>query len=126
MNYTVNISSSRTYTFDTRVASSVGGGTFHFEVDGVNITRPIGIPNTGSDSAFQSVVIDDIYLNAGQHSIRLVVEGAGRNVASFDSFTVNPYIVPEVCDPPYWEIQSCQNSGGYWDSYFCQCNYGMY
>lgn len=126
MNYTVNISSSRSYTFDTSVASSAGGGTFHFEVDGVDKTGPISIPYTGSDSTFQSVVVDDIYLDAGQHSVRLVVEGTGQNVASFDSFTVNPYIVPEVCDPPYWEIENCQWSGGYWDNYFCQCNYGMY
>lgn len=126
MNYTVNISSSRSYSFDTRVASSAGGGTFHFEVDGVDKTGPISIPYTGSDSTFQSVVVDDIYLDAGQHSVRLVVEGTGQNVASFDSFTVNPYIVPEVCNPPYWEIQNCQSSGGYWDNYFCQCNYGMY
>jgi len=126
MNYTVNISSSRSYTFDTSVASSAGGGTFHFEVDGVDKTGPISIPYTGSDSTFQSVVVDDIYLDAGQHSVRLVVEGTGQNVASFDSFTVNPYIVPEVCDPPYWEIENCQSSGGYWDNYFCQCNYGMY
>lgn len=126
MNYTVNISSSRSYSFDTSVASSTGGGTFHFEVDGVNITGPISIPNTGSDSTFQSVVVDDIYLNAGQHSIRLVVEGTGQNVASFDNFTVNPYIAPEVCNPSYWEIRDCQYYGGYWDNYFCQCNYGMY
>lgn len=126
MNYTVNISSSGSYTFDTSVASSVGGGTFHFEVDGIDKTGPIGIPYTGSNSAFQSVVVDDIYLDAGQHTVKLVVDGSGQNVASFDSFTVNPYIAPEVCNPPYWEIQDCQISGGYWDNYFCQCNYGMY
>ena len=125
MNYTVNVSSSGSYSFDTRVASSVGGGTFHFEVDGVDKTGSLGIPNTGSSAAFQSVVINDIMLDAGQHNVRLVVEGSGLNVASFDNFTVNPYTVPEVCNPPDWEIQNCQNNGGYWDNYFCQCNYGM-
>lgn len=125
MNYTVNISSTGSYSFDTRVASSVGG-TFHFEVDGVDKTGSLVIPNTGSSSAFQSVIIDDIYLDAGQHTVRLVIEGSGENVASFDNFSVNPYLVPETCNPQYGEIENCNWNGGYWDNYFCQCNYGMY
>lgn len=32
----------------------------------------------------------------------------------------------DYCDPPWWEIHSCQNSGGYWDYGYCACNWGYW
>ena len=49
MNYTVNVASSGSYTFEARVASPSSWNTFHIEVDGVNVTGSLSIPNTGSE-----------------------------------------------------------------------------
>lgn len=124
MNYTVNINSSGSYTFAARVASPSGGNTFHFEVDGVDKTGPIYIPATGSWEAFQFVTVDDVWLDAGEHIMRLVIDGAGQHFGNFDYFSISPYSPPTYCSPEWWEIQNCQNSGGYWDYGLCYCNYG--
>lgn len=126
MSYTVNVSSSGSYSFTARVASPYSGNTFHFEVDGVDVTGPIYIPNTGSWNSYQFVNVDNIWIDAGQPVISLVVDGSGPDKGNFDSFSISPYVPPPICDPEWWEINNCQMSGGYWDYSLCQCNYGWW
>ena len=123
MNYTINVSSSGNYSLMARVGSLTTGNTFHFEVDGVDRTGPIAIPYTGSADAYQFVTVNDVWLDGGQHLMRVVVDGNGPSAANFDYFTINPYFPPQVCDPQPWEIQDCQNSGGSWDYGLCGCQY---
>src|SRR5262249_23369756 len=47
LNYSVTVAATGTYTLDVRVASNGAGGTFHVEVDGVNATGAMSVPNTG-------------------------------------------------------------------------------
>ncbi|MGH9942885.1 MAG: carbohydrate-binding protein, partial [Pyrinomonadaceae bacterium] len=125
MNYTVNIAATGSYTFAARVASPHSGNTFHVEVDGVDRTGPIYIPNTGSGDAYQSATVEDIWLDAGRHVVRIVIDGAGQGKGNFDYFTLNPYTPPqEECSPYPWQLQNCWNNGGYWDYDNCWCNYG--
>lgn len=123
MNYTINVASAGSYSFMARVGSLSSGGTFHFEVDGIDRTGPISIPYTGSADVYQFVTIDDIWLDAGQRVMRLVVDGSGQARGNFDYFTINPYFPPQVCNPEPWEIQDCQNGGGSWDYSLCGCQY---
>ena len=123
MNYTVNVASTGSYTFETRVASWSSWNTFHVEVDGVDRTGPIYIPNTGSGDVYQFVTVNDIWLDAGQRVIRVVIDGSGSGKGNFDYFTINPYFPPQFCNPEWWEIQDCQNAGGSWDYGSCACNY---
>lgn len=124
MNYTVNIAQTRSYTFEARVSSVNSGNTFHVEVDGVDKTGPILIPNTGAANVFNFVSVEDIFLDAGQRMIRLVVDGSGANKGNFDYFTISPYDPVVYCNPDYWELESCHMTGGYWDYDLCACNYG--
>jgi hypothetical protein len=126
MNYTANVASSGSYTFEARVASQYSYNTFHVEIDGVNVTGSMSIPNTGSEDAYQSVTFDDIWIEAGRHVVSIVVEGTGQGKGNFDYFTLNPYTPPWVCNPEWWDTQNCQQSGGYWDYGLCACNYGWY
>lgn len=126
MNYTVDVSMSRSYTFETRVASPYSWNTFHVEVDGVDVTGSMYIPNTGSFDSYQFVSFENIWLDAGRHVVSIVVEGGGQGKGNFDYFTLSPYIAPTYCDPSWWETRDCQQSGGYWDMDMCQCNYGWY
>ena len=73
MNYTVNVAQTGTYTLQARVAwGDVIGGTFHVEVDGVNKTGPIQMPNTGW--SLQMISRSGIQLTAGQHLMRIVAD----------------------------------------------------
>lgn len=123
MNYTVNVGFTGSYSFEARVASLYGGNTFHVEVDGVDRTGSISIPNTGSGDVYQFITVNDIWLDAGQRVVRVVTDGAGSGKGNFDYFTINPYYPPQFCDPQWWELQECQNGGGYWDYGLCTCHY---
>src|SRR5436309_5183726 len=46
LKFTVNVATAGTYSIDVRVASSGAGGSFHIEVNGVDKTGPVTIPNT--------------------------------------------------------------------------------
>jgi Carbohydrate binding module (family 6) len=115
--YTVNIGSGDTYTLNARVASPYSGSIFHVEVDGVNKTGPIYIPNTGSWDSYQIVSLNNISLDAGQHIMTVVVESGGGNV---DYLTWTVY---QSCNPSYWQLEGCWNRGGDWDYDICRCVY---
>jgi hypothetical protein len=86
--YTVNIAAARTYTLKTRVANVGTGATFHLEVDGVNATGAIAVPDTGAWDAWQSLLTPGISLLAGQHVIHVVLDtmGSGGAVGGFNWF----------------------------------------
>ncbi len=84
--FNVTVANSGTFTFSTRVASFFSGQTFHFEVDGVNVTGPIEAPNTRSMLRWADVNSNPVQLLAGNHSLRLVADGSNFNL---NSVTVN-------------------------------------
>jgi hypothetical protein len=75
--YSVAVNASGNYTLQVRVASLTGDGTFHVEVDGVNVTGTIATPNTGGWQVWQSVTRSGIALTAGAHRLRIVFDTAG-------------------------------------------------
>ena len=77
LNYTVNVTAAGTYTLTTRVASGGGGGTFHIEVNGVDRTGPLQVPDTGGWQAWRTLSKSGIALSAGQQVIRLVLDTNG-------------------------------------------------
>jgi hypothetical protein len=86
--YTVNVAAAGTYTLDVRVASAGPGGAFRVEVDSVNKTGSLLVPNTGGWDAWQTVSKTGVSLNAGVQVVRLVMESNGATgvVADFDAF----------------------------------------
>jgi phosphatidylserine/phosphatidylglycerophosphate/cardiolipin synthase-like enzyme len=77
MNYTVNVTTAGTYDIEFRVASSGGGGTFHLEIDGVNVSGPVSVPNTGGWQSWTTVKKTGVNLNAGSQVWRFVADSAG-------------------------------------------------
>jgi len=59
------------------VANNGAGATFHVEVDGVDRTGPITVPDTGGWQAWQTVVTTNVPLTAGQRVIRVVFDSVG-------------------------------------------------
>src|SRR5499427_10120533 len=79
LQYTVNVGATGTYALDLRVASLSTGGTVRVDVDGVDVTGPLTVPNTGDWQAWTTLHKDGLVLQAGQRSVRLVFVTAGTN-----------------------------------------------
>ncbi len=79
MAYTVTVSKTGTYQVSFYLASSYESGKLHLECDGVDKTGTISVPNT---SGFQNweVVKKIVALDAGQHLLKLVVDGEFFNI----------------------------------------------
>ena len=68
-----------TYTLDVRVANVGTGARFHVEIDGVDRTGPISVPNTGGWQTWQTVTRTGLSLTAGSHVITLVFDTGTAN-----------------------------------------------
>ncbi len=56
LNYTVNIASTRAYTLAVALTAPGSGGSFHFTLDGTDISGPMMVPNTGNWSTLSRPV----------------------------------------------------------------------
>ena len=77
LKYSVSVSTTGSYTIDVRVASPGPGGRFHVEIDGVDVTGPQTVPNTGGWQIWRSVTVSGISLTSGSHAMRLVIDANG-------------------------------------------------
>jgi hypothetical protein len=82
LNYRVSVTTAGTYTISLNASSEMTSGLFHIEVDGVDVTGNLAVPNTGSWSTFQPVSASGIALSAGSHVIRVVSDQQYFNVDS--------------------------------------------
>ncbi|MEO5898225.1 MAG: carbohydrate-binding protein [Vicinamibacterales bacterium] len=79
LQYTVNVSSAGIYDLEFRVASPGPGGTFHVEVNGMNVTGTLVVPATGDWQAWTTVKRAGVALAAGEQVWRLVIDGVGAS-----------------------------------------------
>lgn len=79
MEYTVNVTTAGTYSFQARVASTVAGKSFHIEMDGVTVAT-IAVPNTGGWQNWQTVTVSNVALTAGNKIMRLFMDTDQINI----------------------------------------------
>ncbi len=88
--YSVDVSAAGRYTAQFRVASYGPGGTFHLEANGVDLTGPLTVPDTGWWQTW-TVLAAPVTLSAGPQVLRLVMDSAVAGaVGNFDWFAVVP------------------------------------
>ncbi|MBI3900387.1 MAG: carbohydrate-binding protein [Gammaproteobacteria bacterium] len=90
LNYTVNVTAAGTYNLDIRVASKGSSGKFHVEVDGLDKTGSITIPNTGDWANWQTLTVP-VSLAAGPQIMRIVMDADDpltKAVGNFDFIRV--------------------------------------
>jgi hypothetical protein len=68
---------------------------FHIEIDGVNITGSVLVPNTGSWSTFQWVGKLGVPLTAGTHVLKIVVDQQYFNLNSIRALSTSPSPLPQ-------------------------------
>ncbi|MES2732843.1 MAG: carbohydrate-binding protein [Bacteroidota bacterium] len=93
LEYTVNVASTGAYTFDARVSSPFATGRFHIEMDGVNVTGALAVPNTTGWQNWQTVS-KTVNLTAGQHIMRFVIDAKEFNTNKFTFTAQGPIQTP--------------------------------
>ena len=79
MAYTVTVSRSASYEVSFYIASTSDNSKLHLECDGEDKTGIITLPNTAGYQSWD-VVKKTIKLDAGEHILKLVIDGAGLNL----------------------------------------------
>src|SRR5262249_2368245 len=69
--YTVNVTAAGAYDLALRVSNPRAGGKLHVEVDGVNVTGSLSVPNTGGWQTWRTITRAGINLTAGQHVVKV-------------------------------------------------------
>jgi hypothetical protein len=63
--YSVDVTKAGSFSLSARVASNGPGGTFHVEADGVTLTGPMTIPNTGGHQKWTTIVKSGVFTARG-------------------------------------------------------------
>ncbi len=95
LRYTVNVNTAGVYTLQARVASAVGNRNFYVELDGVNISGTLTVPNTGGWQSWQTLTVTTPALTVGQKQLRIVMQGNDINV-NYLRFSQNSTPAPPV------------------------------
>ena len=91
LEYTISVAQTGTYRLEANASSEFSTSRWHAEIDGVNVTGSVAVPNTGWWGTFQWIGVGGVSLSAGQHVLRIYADqeyfnlDALRVVASGDT-----------------------------------------
>ena len=74
LEYTISVSQAGTYRLEALTSSEFERSRWHMEIDGVDVTGPVTVPNTGSWRTFQWMGVGGVSLATGRHVLRLHAE----------------------------------------------------
>jgi hypothetical protein len=83
LEYSVNVSSAGQYNIVMPVVTAVNGKRFRILMNGVDVTGPIAVPNTGSWGNWTTLTVP-VTLSAGAQVMRLQVDAGSFNIDYFD------------------------------------------
>ncbi|MDY0148870.1 MAG: carbohydrate-binding protein [Kiritimatiellia bacterium] len=88
LTYSVSVATSGQFRAAVRLAAQGAGGVFHLEIDDVNVTGPITVPDTGGWARWHMVQSPSFALEAGTRIIKLSMDqvGTSGHVGAFDRF----------------------------------------
>lgn len=78
LTYTVVVREPGIYTVEFPVASRGGGGVFHLEIAGVDITGPVRIPDTGAWTKLERIRAQTIRLAKGTFVMKMIMDANGE------------------------------------------------
>jgi hypothetical protein len=100
LEYTVNVTTAGTYTLSARVAATAAGKTFHVEMDGVNVSGTITVPNTTGWQIWQTVTATTTSLSTGQKVMRIYADQGDFNINYVDfASSGNPAPTTSITSP---------------------------
>lgn len=98
LKYTSNVNTTGNYEIRLRTASPYNNRVLHLEVDGINITGVVNIPNTGGFQAWDTTIIANMFLTQGSHIITLYFDAADINVNKIEFVLTGTPNAPPVAD----------------------------
>jgi Carbohydrate binding module (family 6) len=115
LSYSVDVASAGAYIVEAQVAASGQGGTFHVDFNGINVTGPLTIPNSG-DWQNWTTVSKLVTLAAGKQSMRVTFDAAGEVVGNLKSIRITtaaatPYSGAPVTLPGVVSPEKFDNGG---------------
>ncbi|NQT24340.1 carbohydrate-binding protein [candidate division KSB1 bacterium] len=97
LEYTINVASTGTYDLEMRIARSpIGSSSLHVESDGNDVTGIMTVPSTGGWQTWTSINQTGVSLTAGQHVLRIYMDGGSFNLNRITFTSVVPNQPPSV------------------------------
>ncbi|MBE8724297.1 PQQ-dependent sugar dehydrogenase [Flavobacterium hungaricum] len=109
LKYTAKVNTTGNYTINLRAATPYNTRKLHLEVDGVNVTGVVNIPNTGGFQAWQTVAIPNIPLTQGTHVITLYFDENDTNINKME-FVLSGSTTAPIADFEYSPQMGCINN----------------
>ncbi len=94
MNYTVNVATAGSYTFQLLAANNYSSAqpAFHVEVDGAKVTGSVPVPNTGAWCTFKWVPTPAVSLAAGTHVVKVYSDQQYFNLETVAAAAISTYM----------------------------------
>lgn len=95
LEYTVHVNNAGVYSWSARVSSGADGSAFHVMLDSnTSITGAVAVPNGGSWDTYTTLSGVTPALTAGDHTLRLVVDGSYFNMDWIEFTEVSTQTAP--------------------------------
>lgn len=89
LEYTVEVATAGIYEVAFRVAVN-SGGAIHLKMNGIEITESVILENTGDWQNWATVMTESLPLAAGEHVLRVAIDGSGFNLNYVDFSLLTP------------------------------------
>lgn len=101
LEYSIDVQNSGNYDVNIRYASgnANGGGPFHFEIDGTQVSPDVMMPTTSDWDTWGEVTLSNVQLTEGEHVLRMVATQGEFNLGEM-TFTYDSELdfVPPIAD----------------------------
>lgn len=104
LQFTINSDSAAAYELMIRSASNASPAILHFECNGLDISAPIQLPNTGGWQIWNTTTVQNVIVPAGSSKIKLFFNQGGSN------FSLFRFINPKSVDLVNFEFISGETS----------------
>lgn len=95
LEYSVNVPAAAVFDVDFRVANTAAGAKFHLEVDNIDKTGPLTVPNTGGIDVMTTLTKTGLGLTAGPHVIKLAFDvEVNGSAGSINFLKFRPFVPP--------------------------------
>lgn len=80
LQYTLQVEEEGYYTIGIRTAGTNANGVISLSANGLKISGPITLPNTGDYQAWETTQVQDVYLESGTNQFKVLIEKGGFNL----------------------------------------------
>ena len=105
LKYTVEVIETRFYNINFRYATTQSGGKVKLFINDLDIAGNVNLGNTGGWSNFVNQYIENIYLEAGKHVLKVEIEGSSEFNMSSIEFLKSTDAIPD------FEVLSASTNG---------------